>query len=80
MARALCGCEKLALPLVSLPLLLGDTTPIFNTASMECLTAPLTIFKGSVNHMYYLQRKDSTVQTTQVSSIVTGTLQSLRHV
>lgn len=52
MARALCGCEKLALPLVSLPLLLGDIAPIFNTANMECLTALLTIFKENVNHMY----------------------------
>lgn len=52
MARGLCGCEKLALSLVSLRLLFGDTAPIFNAASLVCLTAPVTVFKENVNHMY----------------------------
>jgi len=75
-ARHLCGCEKLALSFVNLHLLCGDTASIFNAAGLVCLTAPLTIFKENVNHIYSLQRQDWKVQTTQISSIVTGTLWS----
>lgn len=77
MARALCGCEKLALPCQPAS---GDTDLVFNTASLVHLTTPLTIFKENVNHLYELQRKDCKNRTAPVRIIVTGTLQSLRHI
>lgn len=79
MAKALSGCEKLALTSVNLHALFGDAAPVFNTSSLVRLTAPLGILRKMII-TYISYKEKSKVHTTQVNSIATGTLWSLRHI